>query len=56
MLEVEDLGDFVYVWGDGTLEDLIAIIRKYEGLGFNKVWHGHENSTLCIQKIEEINK
>ena len=55
MLEVEDLGDFVYVWGDGTLEDLIAIIQKYKELGFNQVWHGYDNSTLCIQKIKDSN-
>jgi hypothetical protein len=45
---------FVTVWGDGTLDELQEIIDHYRSLGFNKVWHGHENSTLCIEKSEKI--
>lgn len=53
MLETEDLDGFVYVWVDGTLDELLAIVDEYRALGFNKVWHGFENSTLCIQKTEK---
>ena len=53
--ELDELGqpDFVAVWESGTLEELQEIIDHYKKLGFNKVWHGHDNSTLCIQKVKE---
>lgn len=41
---------FVYIWGDGSLEELQILIKNYKELGFNKVWHGEQNSTLCIQR------
>lgn len=54
MFEVEEVDDsFVYVWDSGSLDELQAIIDHYRELGFNKVWYGYDNSTLCLQKIEE---
>ena len=54
MLDTESCeDDFVYVWGEGTLDELQQIIDEYRKLGFNKVWPGYENSTLCMQKMRE---
>lgn len=60
MMDIEEeLGDdskpeFVFLRGNGTVDELQWIIDHYKKLGFNRVWHGHENSTLCIQKIKDM--
>lgn len=45
--------NFVLVWGDGSLDELQILIDHYRRLGFDRVWHGDQNSTLCIQKTKE---
>lgn len=45
--------DWVTMFGDCTLDELQEVIDHYRKLGFNKVWHGNENSTLCIQRMKD---
>jgi hypothetical protein len=49
----ERLEDSVIVFGSGDLEDLLKIIHAYKDKGFNFVWYGEDNSTLCLGKVEE---
>lgn len=48
MLEVDEEENCVFVWGDGSIDELLVIIKEYKDQGFNKVLHGDQNSTLCL--------
>lgn len=49
--EIDEIDEgYVLVWGDLPLDEMLKILERYKKKGFNWVWTGSDNSTICIAK------